>query len=464
MNKLSIRLKITLWFAAVLIVIVGLACLVLVLVLESVMQKQLREDLAYLLEDNVVEIKYVDSMGGGYDGGAQYIAYGDGYLAVDDDYLHSINGITAALYNKNGDLLYGRNPIAVHTRGVAFVDGVPRTIDASGSVYYLLDRKLEIEGLFLRGTVPETVAQTPVTRVAHMSLYALPALVAAALLGGYVFAGRALRPIRRISDAANSISNGRDLKQRINIGEGDDELHRLANTFDDMFERLDRAFETEKRFASDASHELRTPMAVIMAQCEYTLEEPRSQEEYVEALQTVQRQGSKMSRLISDMLSFTRLERKADSFVLEPLDYSELVSSVCDDMTPLRLNNIALEADITPGIMVNGNAELLSRLVTNLISNAYRYGRENGHIRVKLVCGDAAVLTVSDDGIGISPQNRERIFERFYQADTSRSNEGTGLGLSMAQEIASMHGGSISVDSIEGVGSVFTVKIPSIVG
>ena len=289
----------------------------------------------------------------------------------------------------------------------------------------------------------------------------MPLLLILAVLGGYWIAGRALRPIQTITAAAAEIGNGRDLKKRIALGAGRDELHRLADTFNAMFDRLDKAFESERQFTSDASHELRTPVSVIRAQCEYTLERDRSPEEYREALEVIFRQSKRMTRLVEDMLSFTRLERKAESYVMEPFELSAFVRSVCEDLALIREKNITLTCETDDGIVVEGNRALLGRLLANLVGNAYRYGREDGHIRVRVGrTADCVWLSVADDGIGIAPDRLDKVFNRFYQADAARSGEGTGLGLAMAQEIAHMHGGSITVESELGKGSEFILKIP----
>ena len=198
-----------------------------------------------------------------------------------------------------------------------------------------------------------------------------------------------------------------------------------------------------------------------MAQCESTREKPRSVEEYQEALEVINRQGRRMSGLIRDMLDFTRLEGKAESFVKETVDLSELTASVCEDMALDQRRGILLESEIQSGISAEGNRSLLTRLVVNLISNAYRYGKENGHIWVRLKEDEQQIrLTVSDDGIGIAKEDQEKIFSRFYQVDVSRTGRGSGLGLSMVRQIAQFHGGEVSVVSTLGQGSTFIFTLP----
>ena len=267
-----------------------------------------------------------------------------------------------------------------------------------------------------------------------------------------------LRPIQKISETAKQIGQKNDLKKRIELGYGNDELHQLASTFNDTFDKLDKSFETQRRFISDASHELRTPMSVISAQCELALEKPMSEEEYERALKVISRQSQKMSKMINDMLDFTRMEAGSEKYPMETIDMTELVSSVCQDMALIREKNIKLDFEAEKGIVFTGNRLLLSRLLINLISNAYRYGNQNGHIWVCLKREAQKIhLSVKDDGIGIAKGEQDKIFQRFYQSDNSHSGEGVGLGLSMAGEIARFHGGEITVSSEINKGSKFTV-------
>ncbi len=334
-------------------------------------------------------------------------------------------------------------------------------IEAEGMKYYVFDCALTYEGtegLWLRGIVSEDQGTQQLASIVRISSFALPALLILAVIGGYWIAARALKPVHKIAESAAQISQGKDLSKRIDIGSSLDELHELSDVFNDMFSRLNEAFRAEQQFTSDASHELRTPMSVIMAQCEYTLEETRTPEEYEEALTVIRRQGGKMSRLIDDMLCFARLERNHSSYSKEMLDFSSLAEDVCGDMALLRDKNITLTKKIEPDISISGNQMLLSRLMVNLISNAYRYGRENGNIGGYLKNDNGIVLSVTDDGIGIPADRQKQIFERFYRGESARSSEGTGLGLAMVKEIAEYHGGSVSVVSEEGKGSTFFVN------
>lgn len=455
-------MKITAWFSAIMILIVAATFGVILWVDHSVIQKTIRDNLVETVEDNVDEIEYFEGTDDDESdhNADQYISYKNGLLEIDDDFLDTVNGISTALYKDTGELLYGENLLAKDTAKLAFSDRMIQDISINGDTYYVFDCALTAEGtegLWLRGIVSEHQGTRQLASVVRISAVALPVLLLLAVIGGYWLAGRALKPVHKIAEAAAQISQGRDLNKRINLGNGSDELHELADVFNEMFGRLDHAFKVEQQFTSDASHELRTPMSVIMAQCEYTLEQTRTPEEYREALLVIQRQGGKMSRLIEDMLCFARMEQKGSSYPKEMLDFSELTEDTCRDMALLRTDNITLTWKVEPDISINGNRTLLTRLLVNLIGNAYRYGKENGSIEVCLSRDEKIILTVKDDGIGIPADKQKRIFERFYRAETSRTTDGTGLGLAMVREIAEYHGGSTGISSEEGIGSTLSV-------
>ena len=464
MKKLSFRVKITLWFSFITAFIIAVTFGVIFRVSNAVTQKNIQDNLIEITEANTDEIKYKDTIDDTWEmQDDQYIKYGDGYLEIDDDFLDIVNGIYSALYYETGTLLYGENPLAKINADIPFSDNTVQTVNFEGTEYYVFDRPISgdgTDGLWLRGIVSENQGTQQLDRIVSLSSVALPALLILAVLGGYWIAGRALKPVYKITEAATKISQGNDLNKHIESGKGTDELHRLVDVLNDMISRLNKAFKKEQQFTSDVSHELRTPMSVITAQCEYTLESTRTQEEYEDALRVIQRQGRKMSRLIDDMLCFARLDGHKDSYPKEKINLSMLVTDICDDMSLLKTNNIVLSRDIQPDIYIFGNSMLISRMITNLISNAYRYGKKDGKIFVKLSCSDEVLLSVEDNGIGIPAELHEKIFERFYRADESRSTEGTGLGLAMVKDIAAYHGGSVEVNSENKKGSTFFVHIP----
>lgn len=444
---------------------VSIAIFTVLFVSNQVIQKTIRDGLVNTVERNVDEIEFyanLEELQATPDVN-HFLSYAGGFLKIDDDFLDEVNEVYTALYQSSGDLLYGEDPVAGALAQLRFIDGQIQSVKINGLTYYVFDRELSRQGLehlWLRGMVAETQGSQQISDISHLSLVVLPSLLLLALIGGYVIAGRMLRPVQKISDAAAKIESGGDLKERIQLGPGKDEVHQLADRFNEMFSRLDKAFETQRQFTSDASHELRTPAAVILAQCELSLEMERTPKEYEDALRVIQRQGKKMSKLIGNMLDFTRLEQQSEIYTREDVDLSKLVSDLCEDMALIGERGIRLEHTEEAQLHFYGNRELLSRLLTNLISNAYRYGKENGHIWVHLKAEEGEiVLSVTDDGIGIPEAEQEKIFQRFYQVDSSRTDAGIGLGLSMAREIARFHGGTLTVNSGDGK-TVFTLRLP----
>lgn len=228
-----------------------------------------------------------------------------------------------------------------------------------------------------------------------------------------------------------------------------------------MFERLEQSFEAEKQFTSDASHELRTPTAVILAQCSYLRKHGDSLEDYQEAMEVVDRQAKKMSFLIDRLLDMTRLDLGTQRVSKEAFNFSEMVSDLCSEQDN-NGHGISLISHIEPDIIIKADPFLISRVVSNLLENARKYGRENGHIWVRLFSKKEGVfLEVEDDGIGISPEDIDKIWQRFYQVNPSRkAGLGLGLGLSMVQQIISLHNGSVQVKSVLEKGSCFSVFLP----
>ena len=465
MKKLSFRAKITLHFTLVVTLITVMTVGVTMIIGNAVLQKGIRDGLVTMVAANVDEVEYFAGMTEvERDNDADiYIEYGSGYLEIDDDFLDSVNGICTSLCAPDGSLLYGENPIAAQLTGSLEHDRQLLVERCGGEVYYVYDRRIEqkeLEGLYLRGIVSDRHGVTQVESTLRLSLTLAPLFLLMTALGGYVLSGRFLRPVKRIRDAAEKIRKGNDLGRRIALKGSNDELHMLADTFDSMFDRLERSFEDERQVTSDASHELRTPVSDILSQCEYTLERDREPGEYREALELVERQATRMSSLIGELLDFTRMEQKAVSTPTAPVELSALTCDICADMALAGERGITLESDIEPGVTVAGYRDMLARLLVNLISNAYRYGVDGGRIIVALREENGVVsLSVADDGIGIPADEQQKIWNRFYQGDRSRGSGGTGLGLAIVSEIARIHGGEMSLESAPGKGSrfVFTV-------
>ncbi len=457
---MTIRAKITLWFSALMIVIFAIMFSMIFIINRYVLYSDVKGTLRTVVEENRDEIEYTEDFDSDdVEPGDHYILYGDGYLEIDDDFIPERKGVYSVLLDENGRVIYGKSPVAI-----PFSDREGIWTQMVGQEkYYVCQVRLtaeEMEGLVLQGIVNEDASETILGRMAELTLLVAPLLVLAAIVGGFLLAGTFLRPIRKMTETAESINDGTDLSRRIELERGRDDLHQLAYSFNHMMDRLEKSFENQKQFTSDVSHELRTPVSTILAQTELTLARERSPEEYRDALQLIQRQGGYMKRLVNGMLQYSRLERLEALPEEEEVDLSQLVELVSEEQMLNSRKGITLECRAEPGLAIRGNTELLVRLLTNLISNAYRYGRAGGHIMVRAFGREEEIcISVRDDGIGMEQHEMDRIFHRFYQADAARCSRdhSLGLGLSMAAEIARLHHARISVESERGKGSEFLV-------
>jgi signal transduction histidine kinase len=294
-------------------------------------------------------------------------------------------------------------------------------------------------------------------------LGALGALFVASLGVGWVVAGRVLAPIGRITSVARDIQ-ATDLSRRIQLpGPEEDELKQLADTFDAMLARLDAAFAAQRQFVADASHELRNPLAIIRTNADVALGDPdASPDELRQTIATVKRAGDRMSLLVDDLLALAR--RQQPTLEHEPVDLGAAVAEASDDfVVSAETRDIVLDRAIAPGVVVTGDREALKRVVANLLDNAVRLAPAGSRIRLATGSeGNRAWIAVADEGPGISPEDQEHVFDRFWRADKARarSDGGTGLGLAIVRQIVESHGGEVRLHSKVGVGSSFVVWLP----
>ena len=470
MKNRSIRFKITLWYAVAILLIAGLTLLAIRIAAGVVLRHTVREYLTGVVEENTDEIVFVEKKTAENDAetGHLYVAYQKGFLRIDDNFMNTVSDVHSAIYTEKGEMLYGENPLARETEGIPFSGTRLWKMKDQGMTYNIYDRALHLdipsgEEVWVRGIVSEEENVARLRQITRLALLIIPFLILIAVLLGYLLSGRMLRPLREMELTASRITAGSDLNERLETSGNRDELSRLAESFNEMISRLEHSFETERQFTSDASHELRTPLSVILAQTEYTLEKERDGEDYKEALEVVQKQGKRMQTLINDMLDYTRMDQSAERYPLAPLDLSAIVRESTEQNGIRPPKGIRLLTEIEEGIQIQGNRILLMRLLQNLIGNAFQYGKNGGMTKVELVrCsgddkGRTIRLSVEDDGIGIAKEEQDRIFERFYRSDASRSVQGTGLGLSMVKKIAELHDAGLVLESEPGYGSTFSI-------
>ena len=264
-----------------------------------------------------------------------------------------------------------------------------------------------------------------------------------------------------MATAAERIT-GSDLSGRMGP-QRSDELTRLAAAFDRMLERLDTAFQRERRFVSDVSHELRTPLTALRGRIEVTLTRPRSGPEYEDTLRGLETEVARLTRLSEDLLLLARFDRGALTPRREQVDLSGLLEAIAEQVRPLaEARDQALVEDVEAGLSLEADPDQLIRLFLNLLDNAVKFSDDGGKIGLTGRRDGAAItVEVSDTGGGIAPEHLGNIFDRFYRADDSRARAtgGHGLGLAIAGEIARAHGGTLSASSLPGEGSTLRVTL-----
>ncbi|HEY6407613.1 MAG TPA: HAMP domain-containing sensor histidine kinase, partial [Ktedonobacteraceae bacterium] len=305
---------------------------------------------------------------------------------------------------------------------------------------------------------------------------AVPLVLLLSIAAGYWLAGRAMRPVQAITRTAQQISET-DLHRRLKLKQRD-ELGELAATFDLMLDRLEAAFARQRQFTADASHELRTPLSIVDLEATRALAHDLTPQENQQAFTTIQQENRHMTQLVNDLLMLARADAGQNKIKHEEVDVSEVVVDTVERLAPLAQQaGMVIKVAPLPECMIPGDRIYLAQLFTNIIENALKYGSGNGaYVDINLVQqhkqGQSwVVLSVCDDGPGISKEHLPHLFERFYRVDQTRTHSqelspdngrlaGNGLGLSIAQWIAQAHGGEITVQSAPGHGSVFEIWLP----
>ena len=293
----------------------------------------------------------------------------------------------------------------------------------------------------------------------------VPLVLLLASAGGYFLARKSLAPIASMNRQTQRITAER-LSSRLDVNNPRDELGHLATTINELLTRLETSFKEQQRFIADASHELRTPLAVLRGETEVALGKTRTIEEYETSLALIKDEAERLSHIVEDLFLLARQPVDAPAaLVKQPMSLNEVVRDCTRAAQVLAMNKgVRLKSpQDSPSIILNGDDELLKRMMLNLLDNAVKYTPEGGEISVALARQNGnAHIEVRDTGIGIPEAEHARIFDRFYRVDKARSRAlgGAGLGLSIVRWIVEVHGGKIEVNSAPGRGSKFIVELP----
>ncbi len=292
----------------------------------------------------------------------------------------------------------------------------------------------------------------------------LPIALGFAGVGGYFLARRALSPIERMARRVNEI-NAERLSARLDVENPEDELGALAKAFNETLTRLEASFEQLRRFTSDASHELRTPLTAIRSVGEVALQKQGSSEHYREAIGSMLEEAGRLSHVVDSLLTIARAESGQIHLARTTMSILPFVRdtvSVLDVLAEEKRQNLSIDGDET--VQIEADRAILRQVLINLVHNAIKYSRSGARISVRVSHAEkqTAVVEITDDGPGIPPEHRERVFDRFYRIDEGRSREagGAGLGLAIAKWGAEAHGGHLELNCPADGGCVFRLALP----
>lgn len=448
MNR-SVKLRITLWFMIVLLIIAALVLAAMYITT----QRALIQNQKTHIEISVNEF-------------SKKTTYKNGEIKVPAGAHYYERSVYRCIFDGEGTLLLGELPAQIKHMPISFSPDTIRQQQLHDEYYLEYDKKLDLGGktYYAKGVSILTDEMQSLKSMLQNGILLIAVLVISASGCVYFLMCKAFAPVEKIRKAAKQIADGDDLSKRIRIGKGSDELHNLANSFDEMLDKLQQTMEREKQFSADASHELRTPIAVIRSECEYVQSCNCTKEECTEAIEAIARQAERMQSMVSGLLMISKIENSSLPLQPEETDISELLGFICDDQEEIHKTQIVMVRQIHQCISAKVDRDLFSRLCINLIENAYQYNKENGTITVTLEKHtDHYFLSVKDTGIGIPEEKLSKIWDRFYRADTARSTGpgySVGLGLAMAKRIAKSHNGDLQVKSTPGEGSEFVFTFP----
>ena len=442
MRKVSIRIKIMLWYTLLTAILLAVS----LPILYGAMAGSLRRD----------QEAYLRSAAGQL---ASHIELEDGDLRLLND-LDLPAGTQYLLTTESGGRVVSSEN--AWTDAPSFQpDEVYLASNGRGDQLYL-DQELEMEGgekIQIRVCRSNDTVERSLDQLQLVMLLAVPAFLGLAVFGSYFLAKLALRPIDRITETAISLGAG-NLFRRITGIDSRDEVGRLAGAFNGMLARLEESFQREKQFTSDASHELRTPVSVIMAYAENLTAHAPDQETEKQAA-AILLESRRMHSIIAQLLALTRGYEGKYRLEREEVSLSEMVSDVLAELTEeAAASGIRLAGQVPPEIRLSADHSLMTQLLLNLVENGIKYGKAGGTVTVWAQEQDGhTLLTIQDDGIGIGETDLPRIFDRFYRADQARDRSGSGLGLSIVKWIVELHGWTIQVVSELGKGTRFMIKM-----
>lgn len=439
MNKLISRvpvsIKVTAWFTAVIIFLFGI-------VLSSVI----------LLEDRYINNTSTEEL----------VSAVEKIYENPDEFENFDDGIYYIKYNADNEIIAGKIPKDFDLALAFSIEDI-NTYQIENKKFLYYDTRLKNTGDWIRGIYPLSKFQNNISKIWNIGFYYIaPFLIILVIFIGYRIVKNAFKPVKKISETALEIKKSKNFSRRIELDNSEDEIHKMAYTFNEMLDTVEETFIHEKPFSSDVSHELRTPITVILAQSDYALDYVETLDEAKESFEVINRQAKKMTNLINQIMELSKMERQ-NKIEKDKINFSNIILQLLEDYrTLLENNNIELITNIEKDLRIYGNKLMLERLFVNLFTNAMKFTKTTINVSLNRI-NKEVILQIKDDGIGITKEDQKYIWDRFFQTSDSRNkdkNKGSGLGLSMVNRIVQLHLATIDVESEVGKGTCFIVKFP----
>ena len=388
-------------------------------------------------------------------------------LVIPEDLFDQSDSVYFLILRRDGSIIEGEYPEEASERlAQCEIDaGISHTVLFQGMKYYIRDSRIEkYQGttIFIRGVIRRSDAESFYRRIELAAYISMVCVLFFMFICEIILAKRISKELKNMCNTAASIGSNLDLSQRMECEDQFYEIATLAQANNRMLDQMEQTLKQQEQFTSDVAHELRTPVAVVLAQCEYVTGKKLSEAETKEFIEVVCRQSGKMDMLIVQLLELSRLDQDRMTLQHEMLDLMEIVQFVCEEQQDKAAEKVTINLDLKE-VFSRGDINLISIVILNLLTNAVKFSNPGGQIDISTGEEDEWVyVSVKDYGIGIDPEDLENIFRRFYKCDKSRNAEGFGLGLSLSEKIAVKHGGKITGSSEKGKGSVFTLYLPRV--
>lgn len=396
----------------------------------------------------------------------------NGQIVVSDDFVYEDNRIYKVILDREGKVISGEYPeegLKKIPLSKNFQNQKVREVKCGENQYYMYDQRIIKSNetmdekkmiAVVRSVVNKQDISSDYQVLKNTSYFCAVIIMLIVVILSFIISRQIVEPIKQICYTAEKIGQEKDLSQRIKYDGGFKEITILADANNRMLDRLEEMFEKQTQFTSDVAHELKTPVAVVMAECQYARKHIENKEEFDEEMSLIERQIKKTNQIITQLLQLSRLDQERIEINFEYVDLRDIVEQVCENekvkdqkQIDIRLHLEKAEAWVDVG--------LIMIVIRNLVSNAMKYSKPDDSIDIHLKREEDTIkFVVQDYGCGMTEEERKQIFDRFYRADKARNSEGFGLGLSISSKIVELHHGQIKVASVENRGSIFTLLLP----